>query len=158
MRERKKPGVMLYFELFPFLKGLPEDDFKTLVLAILEYGEYGVIPQFEDKALALVWPLVQARVKRDGERYDDIVAQRRKAAEKRWSQDGKSIHPDANASFQLQLQPQTQLSSSTPPLSPPLCIHFLKNVENSVENLWKTFVRRRCHGRYPCHTDHSLPQ
>ena len=99
MRERKKPGVMLYFELFPFLKGLPEDDFKTLVLAILEYGEYGVIPQFEDKALALVWPLVQARVKRDGERYDDSVAQRRKAAEKRWSQDRELIHPDANASF-----------------------------------------------------------
>ena len=44
------------------------------------------------------------------------------------------------------------------PLFPPLCFHFLKNVENSVESLWKTFVRRRCHGRHTRHTDHSLPQ
>lgn len=83
--ERKKPGVMLYFELEPLLREMHPEDGYALILAILAYARCGTPPQFSSAALNYAWAFVRAGIDRDDARYSHVVEQRRKAAEKRWS-------------------------------------------------------------------------
>lgn len=38
MRNEKKPGVMLYFELYPMLKQMTPEDGYSLIMAIFAYA------------------------------------------------------------------------------------------------------------------------
>ena len=69
---QQKPGVMLYFELRPSLRRL------ALYDAIMDYGEWGVVPDFTGK-LAVAWDFVQPKPDRDDEAYLRNVQQRRYA-------------------------------------------------------------------------------
>lgn len=65
-----KPGVMLYFDLRPCLKRLTGEQKGQLFEAILEYGEFGVAPDFDaDIGLAVAWDLIRPMIDRDNERY-----------------------------------------------------------------------------------------
>ena len=59
---QQKPGVMLYFELRPSLRRL------ALYDAIMDYGEWGVVPDFTGK-LAVAWDFVQPKLDRDDDNY-----------------------------------------------------------------------------------------
>lgn len=85
MKNEKKPGVMLYFELEPLLREMHPEDGYALILAILDYARCGTPPQFSSAALNYAWAFVRAGIDRDDARYCHVVEQRRKAAEKRWS-------------------------------------------------------------------------
>ena len=85
MKNEKKPGVMLYFELEPLLREMHPEDGYALILAILAYARCGTPPQFSSAALNYAWAFVRAGIDRDDARYSHVVEQRRKAAEKRWS-------------------------------------------------------------------------
>lgn len=85
MRNEKKPGVMLYFELYPMLKQMTVEDAHALIMAIFEYAQNGVLPRFSSQALVYVWEFVRLNIDRDNQRYLKVVEQKRKAAEKRWS-------------------------------------------------------------------------
>ena len=78
--QAQRPGVMLYFDLWPSLKRLDLEEKGRLLEAVLEYAQWSVQPDFgEDLLLALVWDFVRPRIDRDGERYEDIVQKRRHA-------------------------------------------------------------------------------
>lgn len=78
--QAQRPGVMLYFDLWPSLKRLNLEEKGRLLEAILEYAQWSAQPDFgEDLALALVWDFVRPRIDRDGERYEDTVQKRRYA-------------------------------------------------------------------------------
>lgn len=49
-----RPGIMLYFDILEPLKVLPDADKGRLFVAILEYGQFGVVPEFEGM-LAMAW-------------------------------------------------------------------------------------------------------
>jgi len=41
-----RPGVMLYFDMLEPIRVLPDEDKGRLLVAILEYGKDGVVPEF----------------------------------------------------------------------------------------------------------------
>ena len=88
---KKKPGVMVYFELRGMLKLLPESEKGKLFEAILEYGETGCVVELTD-TLRVAWPLIQMRLDMDNRRYELTVMKRRYAAYTRWAKEqGKEV-------------------------------------------------------------------
>lgn len=70
-----RPGVMFYFEVRPCLKRLSLEEKGALFEAILDYGEFGVVPELDGVA-AIAWDFVQPRIDKDGERYEKVVAKK----------------------------------------------------------------------------------
>lgn len=76
-----RPGVMLYFDTRKCLKRLDLQQKGALFEAILDYGEFGVVPDFSvDAVLGVAWDFLEPRIDRDGERYETSVLQRQYAA------------------------------------------------------------------------------
>ena len=73
-----KPGVMIYFTMRPSRK-LPMEDRLRLYDAMLDYGETGVVPDFGDGPLAVLWDYFQPKLDTDNQRYESIRAKRAKA-------------------------------------------------------------------------------
>jgi len=80
-----QPGVMLYFDIRPCLARLTMDQQGQLFNAILNYGEFGVEPDFE-YMLGIAWDFIKPRLDRDRERYEEICEKRRQAILTRWEQ------------------------------------------------------------------------
>ena len=83
---KKKPGVMVYFELRGMLKLLSDAEKGKLFEAILEYGETGCVGELTD-TLRVAWPLIQMRLDADASRYTHVGLKRRYAAYVRWSKE-----------------------------------------------------------------------
>lgn len=77
--DKKQPGTMLYFDIRPCLKRLSTQEKGELFEAILDYGEFGVVPEL-DGALGVAWDFIQPRLDRDRERYGQTVFKRKYAA------------------------------------------------------------------------------
>ena len=73
-----KPGIMIYFDLIEPLKGLPADQRGELMLAMLEYGRDGTVPEF-DGTLGLAWGFIRPKLDRDDAAYEETVLQRKYA-------------------------------------------------------------------------------
>ena len=80
-----QPGIMLYFDIRPCLARLTMDQQGQLFNAILNYGEFGVEPDFE-YMLGIAWDFIKPRLDRDRERYEEICEKRRQAILTRWEQ------------------------------------------------------------------------
>lgn len=74
-----RPGIMLYFDILEPLKALSDADKGQLFVAILEYGQFGVVPEFEGM-LAIAWGFIKPKLDRDGVAYENTTAQRKYAA------------------------------------------------------------------------------
>ena len=74
-----RPGIMLYFDILEPIKVLPDADKGRLLVAMLEYGEQGKLPEF-DGMLALAWGFIQPKLDRDEESYENTKVQRKYAA------------------------------------------------------------------------------
>jgi len=66
---------MLYFDILEPIRVLPDSDKGRLLVAMLEYGQSGVVPEL-DGALSIVWSFVRPMIDKDGERYDEMKLQR----------------------------------------------------------------------------------
>lgn len=84
---------MFYFDVRPCLKRLTDEDKGRLFEAILDFGEFGVLPDFEG-ALGVAWDFIQPRIEHDSKRYESIVEKRTQAAKARWTKEGQ---PDSDA-------------------------------------------------------------
>lgn len=73
-----KPGVMFYFDIRPCIKRLTTEEKGQLFEAILDYGEFGSFPNFDDR-LGIAWDFIQPKLDRDTELYGHKVAQRQYA-------------------------------------------------------------------------------
>ena len=87
---KKKPGVMVYFDLRKMLKLLPDAEKGKLFEAILDYGETGCVGELTD-TLQIVWPLIQQRLDLDSLRYTEMGRKRRYAAYVRWAKEHNEI-------------------------------------------------------------------
>lgn len=116
MSEKKRPGVMFYFEMRPCLKRLSIQEKGILLEMMLDYAETGEDPQPEG-VLGVAWDFIKPRIDRDGERYEQIRQARRQAAQKRWEGQEKAPQQedaeDANADFALQTMPTTTPTTTT---------------------------------------------
>lgn len=73
-----RPGVMLYFDMLEPIRVLPDEDKGRLLVAILEYGKEGTVPDFGGM-LALAWGFVRPKIDRDLEEYERTVLRRQYA-------------------------------------------------------------------------------
>lgn len=73
-----RPGIMLYFDILEPIKVLPDADKGRLLVAMLEYGQSGTVPQF-DGMLALAWGFVKPKIDKDEEEYNMSVLRRQYA-------------------------------------------------------------------------------
>ena len=83
---KKKPGVMVYFELRKMLKLLPDSEKGKLFEAILDYGETGKVGELTD-TLQIVWPLIQNKLDTDSLQYDRKIVKRKYASYTRWTKE-----------------------------------------------------------------------
>lgn len=74
-KKKKKPGVMFYFDFTPAVKKLSTDEQAQLFIAILDYGENKVIPEFQG-GLSIVWELIRPQIDRDSSKYEKTCRQR----------------------------------------------------------------------------------
>ncbi len=74
---------MLYFELLEPIRVLSDEQKGQLLMAMLEYGAEGVLPQF-DGMLALTWGFVRPKIDRDAEEYLRAKYRRQYAASCRY--------------------------------------------------------------------------
>lgn len=74
-----RPGIMIYFDILEPIKVLSDAEKGRLLVAMLEYGQTGVLPEF-DGMLALAWGFVKPKLDRDDETYENAKTQRRYAA------------------------------------------------------------------------------
>ena len=73
-----RPGIMLYFDILEPIKVLPDADKGRLLVAMLEYGKNGTIPEF-DGMLALAWGFVKPKIDKDEAEYNLSVLRRQYA-------------------------------------------------------------------------------
>ena len=73
-----RPGIMLYFDILEPIRVLPDEDKGRLLVAILEYGKEGIVPEFNGM-LALAWGFVRPKIDRDLEEYERTVLRRQYA-------------------------------------------------------------------------------
>ena len=73
-----RPGIMLYFDILGPIRLLPDADKGRLLVAMLEYGQSGIAPEF-DGTLALAWEFVKPKLDKDSEEYNKTVLKRQYA-------------------------------------------------------------------------------
>lgn len=73
-----RPGIMLYFDILEPIKVLPDADKGRLLVAMLEYGKNGTVPEF-DGMLSLAWGFVKPKIDKDEEEYNLSVLRRQYA-------------------------------------------------------------------------------
>ena len=73
-----RPGIMLYFDILEPIRVLPDADKGRLLVAMLEYGQQGILPEFEGM-LALAWGFVKPKIDKDSEEYNRSVLRRQYA-------------------------------------------------------------------------------
>lgn len=106
---KKQPGCMLYFDVRPCLKRLTAEEKGILFEAILDYGEFGLLPEIEG-SLGVAWDFIQPRLDRDRERYEEISQKRTAAINSRWEKN-RAIHENTFEYKEVEVIPT---SSSTP--------------------------------------------
>ena len=74
-----RPGIMVYFDMMGPLSKLQDADKGRLFWAMLEYGNSGVMPVFDDLALEMAWEFVKPKLDKDCEEYNRTVLKRQYA-------------------------------------------------------------------------------
>lgn len=75
-----RPGIMLYFDILEPIRVLPDADKGRLLVAMLEYGQSGTVPEFGgDLGLTLAWGFVKPKIDKDSEEYNRTILKRQYA-------------------------------------------------------------------------------
>lgn len=84
MPKGKRPGIMIYFDIRPALNRLYDDERGKLLLAMLDYGEQGIIPDFSNDErcdmLEFAWEWIMPKLDHDGIRYEQTLHKNEYAA------------------------------------------------------------------------------
>ena len=117
---KKKPGVMMYFDLLPRFKKLTFEQCGRMTIAIMEYAQDGIVPEFDDAILSIYWDFIKEKVDKDDEAYTRKCEKARRAATGRWDKEREAnanayerIEPHTNESERMRSQPTTTTTTST---------------------------------------------
>ena len=113
---KEKPGVMLYFDRLPYLNRMDDAQCGKLFLMIMEYAQYGVVPEIEDPMLGMAWDMVKPAIDLDTERYEAKCERNRENIQKRWKKASNTtvsnrIPNTKTNQTQKQKQTHTQIES-----------------------------------------------
>ena len=75
-QQKEKPGTMIYFDIASSVKMLSDEEAGKLFKGILEYSQYGVVPDFDGQysMLGMAWGgVVKPALDRANEHYIDAV-------------------------------------------------------------------------------------
>lgn len=110
-----RPGVMLYFDSWLPLLELEDKTVAELFRAVIRYGKYGEVPEFQG-VCGILWGIIAPQLDRDDERYQETVTQKQYAgycsAEKRAGRD-----PLPRNLWQQMLTPVDERQPTTTPIS-----------------------------------------
>lgn len=67
----KRSGIVIRFDICPALREPTDAEVGQLFRALLEYGQTGVLPDFQDRTLRTVWRQLQARADQDAAEYSE---------------------------------------------------------------------------------------
>ena len=94
------PGIMMYFDFRPAIDKLSFEQLGRLFAAMLNYGEFGEVPEFTDPEMSMAWGFVARYVDNDRKRYEAKCERARARAMKRWEQDEEAPEePEEDASY-----------------------------------------------------------
>lgn len=69
--EKERPGVMLYFaNMREQLEEVTLEEAGQVLLAILDYAQFGNVPTFDDRGLRLWWRALVPLIDKDGEKWE----------------------------------------------------------------------------------------
>ena len=78
-KSKERPGVMLYFDAVrPAISRLDETQCGVLLRAVVDYAQYGVVPEL-DAMTGLAFDMLVPKIDRDAERYEESREQRQYA-------------------------------------------------------------------------------
>ena len=77
------PGVVIPLEWLSMFEELTCQQSGQAFMAILTYSATGALPDFTDRTLQLLWPMIQARLDSNRERYVKKVERSRTVNERR---------------------------------------------------------------------------
>ena len=86
----KLPGIMMYFDFRPAIDKLSFEQLGRLFAAMLNYGEFGEVPEFADPEMSMAWGFVARYVDNDRKRYEAKCERARARALKRWERDDEA--------------------------------------------------------------------
>lgn len=153
----QRPGVMLFFDVRPALKRLTVEERGRLFEAILDYGELGLLPEFEG-GLGIVWDFIQPRIDQDAARYADKVLKNRYSVYNReakkagiqpvefeiWRTDPDSFYRAISSDANRYPTTTTEPTSTATTTSPPETTSTANSVADmGVENEISDFNRKR---------------
>lgn len=101
---KQMPGVMLYFDTRDCLDLLTREEKGDLFSAIMDYGQFGILPELTGGA-AVAWAFLKPYINRDRARYEDKVRRNTEAANRRWGNDP--------ALFSCETMPKTETKTET---------------------------------------------
>ena len=118
----KRPGIMVYFEILDALEDYNTEEIGQLFLAMLRYGDTGVLPEFTDRGMRTLWLSTKQKLDLDNLRYEQTCSNRRystyvREAKKRgevfldreeWAMSLEEERSNDINSIQLQQQPELQ--------------------------------------------------
>lgn len=134
----ERPGFMVYLDILGSLEEYTHEELGMLFLAMCKYAKYGEVPQFNDKALRVIWNLIQPKIDYDNYRYKTMCLNNEYKTYKREAKkdDAEPLelvdwlvqrHPEIStdihrylfesaviSGYQLQLQLQLQPATTTP--------------------------------------------
>ena len=75
-----RPGIMIYFDILGPIRLLTDADKGRLLVAMLEYGQSGKVPQFDDDlGLTIAWEFVRPKIDKDADEYSKTILKRQYA-------------------------------------------------------------------------------
>ena len=79
IKQKERPGVMLYFDdVRPVISRLDVTQCGVLLRSVMDYAQYGVVPEL-DPMTGLAFDMLVPKIDRDAERYEESREQRQYA-------------------------------------------------------------------------------
>lgn len=122
-----KPGFMLYHETRHLLEPMDPETLKTFILALYDYSENGVVPEFEG-IIQGTWNYFQGYMNRDDKRYEKTKQERSKAGRLSHQAKKTAIEEDSFPEFPGRDRIQN------PPIRPSFDTDTQREYENHVRH------------------------
>lgn len=103
-KKTERQGFVLYHSLRKPLEMLDDAQRGKLFLAILDYSEHGLLPDFDDAVIDMAFAFIQNLIDRDSDAYKDKCEKRAIAGSKGGKQRVANQANQANATFAKQDQ------------------------------------------------------
>jgi hypothetical protein len=117
-KKTERQGFVLYHSLRKPLEMLDDAQRGKLLLAILNYSEFGTVPDFQDAVIDMAFAFIRDKLDRDADAYKDKCEKRAIAGSKGGKQRVANQANQANATFAKQNQANQANASKSSQLKP----------------------------------------